>query len=73
MEKPTELPETVTQDEFGFEPQHDHHDGVAFTFNGTLMIPVAGETERCQKEDAEAKEKRTRIKMNFRDFVKMRP
>ena len=74
MEEPLEPPvdSKPIEEEFSFDPQHDYHDGIAFTFTGSLMVPITGETERREKEDAEAKVKRTSVKMNFKDFVKMR-
>jgi len=43
---------------------------VKFQFSGTLFTPAPGETARVEKEETEAKAARTRVKLNFKDFVR---
>lgn len=46
--KPTNS--NAEQEGFDFQPQHDQHAGIRFTFSGGLMIPAPGESERIAKE-----------------------
>lgn len=69
------MAEGLEQDDFEFQPQREIHGGVEFEFSGTLFVPAPGGTKQLeheQQQEAEAKERRTHTKMNFKDFVKMR-
>jgi hypothetical protein len=47
---PNEDKEVKQQEEFMYEPSYDMHGGTKFSFNGVLMVPAPGETERNEAE-----------------------
>lgn len=53
------------QDGWDLSPAYDYHDDRAFTFNGVLMVPLTPEAEPPKRTPVS-------VKMNFKDFVKLR-